>query len=308
MGGPPLVGYGCPRADDLVSELVQKGTVSPSTKPAVGARSAKSPKSGVRLDVALVERALAPSRERAQALILAGVVRVDGETERRASRPVGSERALSIDEPARFVSRGGLKLERALDAFEIDVTNKACLDAGASTGGFVDCLLQRGASRVYAVDVGYGQLDWRLRSDPRVVVMERVNARYLDPLAERVHTVTADVSFISLCLVLPALRRVATPEAPIITLIKPQFEAGRDVVGKGGVVREATDHVQVLQGLADWGEGRGERLVRLDYSPVRGPAGNIEFLGLWTSEPGELSVSNARIDQLVIEAHRSLIG
>jgi len=298
----------CRRADDLVSELVQKGTVSPSTKPAVGARSAKSPKSGVRLDVALVERALVPSRERAQALILAGVVRVDGETERRASRPVGPERALSIDEPARFVSRGGLKLERALDTFQIDVRNKVSLDAGASTGGFVDCLLQRGASRVYAVDVGYGQLDWRLRSDPRVVVMERVNARYLDALPEPADAVTADVSFISLRLVLPALRRVATSEAPIITLIKPQFEAGRDAVGKGGVVREATDHVQVIQGLADWGEQCDEHLVRLDYSPVRGPAGNIEFLGLWTSKPGEPSVSTACIEMLVLEAHRSLIG
>ncbi len=136
---------------------------------------------------------------------------MDGETERRASRPVGSERALSIDEPARFVSRGGLKLERALDTFEIDVTSKVCLDAGASTGGFVDCLLQRGASRVYAVDVGYGQLDWRLRSDPRVVVMERVNARYLDALPEPAGTVTADVSFISLRLVLTSAAPCGDP-------------------------------------------------------------------------------------------------
>jgi 23S rRNA (cytidine1920-2'-O)/16S rRNA (cytidine1409-2'-O)-methyltransferase len=258
-----------------------------------------------RLDLALVERSLAPTRERAQALILAGVVRVDGETERRAARPIPPERSISIDEPPRFVSRGGLKLERALESFEIDVIGKVCLDAGASTGGFVDCLLQRGAKRVYAVDVGYGQLDWRLRENARVIVMERVNARYLESLPEPVDLVTADVSFISLRLVLPALRKLAVEGAPIVTLIKPQFEAGKGLVGKGGVVRHPATHVRVLEGLSEWGDSNGECLARIDYSPIRGPSGNIEFLGLWLPGVGK-SVSSESIDSLVQAAHGGL--
>jgi 23S rRNA (cytidine1920-2'-O)/16S rRNA (cytidine1409-2'-O)-methyltransferase len=277
------------------------GTVSPSTKPATGARDAKPP----RLDLALVERSLASTRERARALIMAGVVRVDGETERRPARPVPPDRSISIDEPPRFVSRGGLKLERALGSFALDVTGKVCLDAGASTGGFVDCLLQRGATRVYAVDVGYGQLDWRLREDPRVVVMERVNARYLESLPEPIDLFTADVSFISLRLILPALRRLGTDRAPIVTLIKPQFEAGRDAVGKGGVVRDAHVHAHVLKDLADWGRSTDQRLTKLDYSPVRGPAGNIEFLGLWLRGDAE-TISTDSIHELVQLAHGSL--
>jgi 23S rRNA (cytidine1920-2'-O)/16S rRNA (cytidine1409-2'-O)-methyltransferase len=230
------------------------------------------------------------------------VVRVDGETERRAARPIPPERSISIDEPPRFVSRGGLKLERALESFDIDVTGKVCLDAGASTGGFVDCLLQRGAQRVYAVDVGYGQLDWRLREDTRVVVMERVNARYLESLPEPVHVATADVSFISLRLILPALRKLAVEGAPIVTLIKPQFEAGRDAVGKGGVVRDSATHVHVLESLSEWGNSNGECLARVDYSPIRGPSGNIEFLGLWRRDGGE-GVSSESIQSLVHAAH-----
>lgn len=236
---------------------------------------------------------------------MAGVVRVDGETERRAARPVPPDRAISIDAPPRFVSRGGLKLERALDSFGIDVSEKICLDAGASTGGFVDCLLQRGAARVYAVDVGYGQLDWRLREDPRVVVMERVNARHLDSLPELVDVATADVAFISLRLILPALRRLAIAGAPIVTLIKPQFEAGREAVGKGGVVRDPHAHVRVLLDLLDWGRSHDERLALIDYSPVRGPAGNIEFLGVWLPGPGE-TVSADAIHSLIRAAHGGL--
>ena len=280
--------------------------MSPSTNAGVSPRSSKA-NAALRLDLALVERSLAPSRERAQALILAGVVRVDGETERRASRRVALDVRVSVDEPSRFVSRGGLKLERALDRFRISVEGKVCLDAGASTGGFVDCLLQRGAAKVYAVDVGYGQLDWRLRQDPRVVVMERVNVRYLEQLEEPLSIVTADVSFISLRLVLPSLRRLTAAGAPILTLIKPQFEAGREAVGKGGVVREAATHERLLLDLASWGEAHGERLVELDYSPLRGPAGNIEFLGLWMSEPAE-SLSGDSIHSLVLDAHRSLLA
>jgi 23S rRNA (cytidine1920-2'-O)/16S rRNA (cytidine1409-2'-O)-methyltransferase len=233
---------------------------------------------------------------------MAGVVRVDGETERRAARPVPPERSISIDEPPRFVSRGGLKLERALESFGIDIVGKVCLDAGASTGGFVDCLLQRGARRVYAVDVGYGQLDWRLREDARVVVMERVNVRHLESLPEPVDIITADVSFISLRLVLPALRRLAAAGAPMVTLIKPQFEAGREAVGKGGVVRDPRVHERVLQDLADWGLANNERLARMHYSPIRGPAGNIEFLGLWLPGQGD-AVSAEEIHSVVVSAH-----
>ncbi|MFN0074810.1 MAG: TlyA family RNA methyltransferase [Chloroflexota bacterium] len=277
--------------------------MSPSTKPAVDSRPARASKSGPRLDVALVERALVPSRERAQALILAGVVRVDGETERRAARVVAPERVLSIDQPPRFVSRGGLKLEHALERFDVQVVGLSCLDAGASTGGFVDCLLQRGAARVYAVDVGYGQLHWRLREDPRVVVMERMNVRYLDSLPEQVHLVTADVSFISLRLVLRTLRRLTVPGAPIVTLIKPQFEAGRDDVGRGGVVRDTAIHERVLRELVEWGKNHGERLVELTYSPLRGPAGNIEFLGRWSDQPGD-GLADELIRAVVEEGHR----
>lgn len=259
--------------------------------------------SQTRLDVALVNRGLADSREQAQALILAGVVRLNGETERRAARRVSAEQQLSLDERPRYVSRGGLKLERALSEFHIPVTDRVCLDVGASTGGFVDCLLQHGARRVYAVDVGYGQLDWRLREDPRVVVMERTNIRHLESLPEPVDLATVDVSFISLRLVLPVVARLASPGAPLITLIKPQFEAGRAEVGRGGVVRSAAVHSAVLGGLATWSPGR-HRLVRVAVSPLRGPAGNVEFLGLWEATDGE-PVSDANISRVVDEAHRS---
>ena len=174
---------------------------------------------GIRLDVALVERGLSPSRERAQAPILAGVVRVDGETERRSSRAVSPSQTVSVDAPPRYVSRGGYKLEKALDTFAVDPSGLVALDAGASTGGFTDCLLQRNCARVYAVDVGYGQIDYRLREDARVVVLERTNVRYLEHLPEPVDLVVADVSFISLRLVIPSFVRLSAPGAPILTLI-----------------------------------------------------------------------------------------
>lgn len=177
-----------------------------------------------------------------------------------------------------FVSRGGLKLAHALAQFEVDPSGRIGADIGASTGGFTDCLLQGGAARVYAIDVGYGQLDWRLRADPRVVVMERTNARFLERLPERIDLVVVDVSFISLRLVLPAVTRIADPSADLIALVKPQFEAGRDRVGKGGVVRDPLVHRDVLLSCAEWSRQEGAVLQGLTASPIRGPAGNVEFL------------------------------
>lgn len=236
-----------------------------------------------RLDLMLVERGLASSRQRAQALILAGDVQVNGETIRKASADIPPDAAITLKAELPYVSRGGYKLAHALDAFRIDVAGRICADIGASTGGFTDVLLQRGALRVYAVDVGYGILAWKLRSDPRVVVMERTNIRYVDALPEPVSFISIDVSFISLQLVLPVARRLLIDAGCIITLIKPQFEAGREQVGSGGVVRDPAVHRSVLAGLLDWlAVPASPDLVPLGLtaSPIRGPAGNIEFLAL----------------------------
>ena len=231
-----------------------------------------------RLDVLLVSRGLAESRSAAQKLILAGQVFIG---ESRADKP---GMTVPIDAPLRvrgglpFVSRGGLKLQAALDTFMLDVTGMVCADVGASTGGFTDCLLQRGAARVYAIDVGYGQLDWKLRQDLRVVVMERTNARYLGALPEAVDLATIDTSFISLALILPAVKAWLKTDGQVVALVKPQFEAGRSQVGKGGVVRDAAIHFEVLKRVLAWANGHGLTPVGLTRSPVTGSAGNIEFL------------------------------
>ena len=235
-----------------------------------------------RLDLLLVARGLAKSREEAQTLILAGEVKVGDHTARKASESVAADAKLSVGKRSRFVSRGGDKLEGALAAFAVDVAGKVALDVGASTGGFTDCLLSRGAARVYAVDVGYGQLDWGLRRDPRVVVIERANVRELDVAAvpEPVSVAVADVSFISLRLVLPKIRELCARGADVIALVKPQFEVGKGKVGKGGVVRDPELHREAVDGVrraaAELGfEERGEV-----ESPLRGPKGNREFF-LW---------------------------
>jgi len=233
-----------------------------------------------RLDLLLVARGLAESRERAQALILAGEVTVDGRVAHKPGLAVSSTAEVAVRATLKYASRGGLKLEHALDTFGLDVAGRIALDVGASTGGFTDCLLQRGAARVYAVDVGYGQLDWRLRGDPRVNVLDRTNIRYLESLPETPNLAVADVSFISLRLVLPTIWRLTAPQAQVVALVKPQFEAGREQVGKGGVVRDPAVHRSVLEGITGWAAGQGWQVRGLVQSPLTGPAGNIEFL-LW---------------------------
>lgn len=239
----------------------------------------------IRADELLVKQGLAESRSKAKALILAGDVRVGDRVINRPAEPLDPATALEVIAPPRYVSRGGFKLEHALDTFRIDPRDRLAADLGASTGGFTDCLLQRGATRVYAVDVGYGQLRYRLRQDPRVVVMERTNVRYLDALPEPVDIVTIDVSFISLEHILPVAGRLVTDDGDVIALIKPQFEAGKDNVDRRGVVRDERVRREVVLNVTELAKGAGFHLAGLTRSPVVGPAGNEEFLG-WYRKSG----------------------
>jgi 23S rRNA (cytidine1920-2'-O)/16S rRNA (cytidine1409-2'-O)-methyltransferase len=231
-----------------------------------------------RLDLLLLERGFAPSREKARAMIMAGEITVDGRLIDKPGAQISLESQLVVKNKPRFVSRGGDKLAGALHDFKLDVTGRICADVGASTGGFTDCLLQNGVARVYAMDVGYGQLDYTLRQDKRVVVMERTNARYVEALPELVNLAVVDASFISLKLLLPAIKRWLAPHADVIPLIKPQFEAGRDDVGKGGVVRDPRIHMRVIQETLEFASKQGFSIRDLTISPIKGPAGNIEFL------------------------------
>lgn len=232
----------------------------------------------VRLDSLLVQRGLAASGSQAQALVLAGAVTVDGRPAAKPGARVDSDAQVTVRERAPYVSRGGLKLAAALDSFCVSAAGLVCADVGASTGGFTDCLLQRGAVRVYAIDVGYGQLAWSLRQDARVVVMERTNARYLTVLPEPVGLVTLDASFISLDKLLPVVVGWLATPAMIVALIKPQFEAGKEQVGRGGVVRDPGVHRQVLERVAEHAAHCGLSVWGAIRSPISGPAGNVEFL------------------------------
>ncbi|OGO43750.1 MAG: hypothetical protein A2Z04_07170 [Chloroflexi bacterium RBG_16_57_9] len=249
-----------------------------------------------RLDVLLVEKDLVQSREQARQLIRAGLVLINGQVLDKPGLQVTAEAEITLREGLRCVSRGGLKLEAALDAFRIDPSGLVAVDVGASTGGFTDVLLQRGARQVYAIDVGYGQLAWRLRQDPRVVVMERTNIRYLTGLPELVDLAVVDVSFISLELVLPVVKKLLKPEGQIVALIKPQFEAGREQVGKGGVIRDPKVHRTVLCRVLSWARERGLFTRGLIRSPVVGPAGNVEFLAQFV-QAGELQ--DQEIDETI---------
>ena len=242
-----------------------------------------------RLDVLLTQRGLFPSREKARAVIMSGIVYVDGQKETKPGTNVDENVSVEVRGRALpYVSRGGLKLEKALRAFDIEPLGWTCLDCGASTGGFTDCLLQNGAKLVYAIDVGYGQLDWRLRSDPRVVVMERTNVRYLQAadIPDAADFATADVSFISLKLIFPVLRILLKPEGQAVCLIKPQFEAGRENVGKKGVVRDPAIHREVIETVLQQARDQGFLIGGLTHSPIRGPEGNIEYLVLLRDRDG----------------------
>lgn len=238
-----------------------------------------------RIDVLMVERGLAESRSQAQRLIMAGQVRKGGQLVHKPSETAVDSEQIEIIAPAKFVSRGGEKLEAALLAFKIDPSGWTCADVGASTGGFTDCLLQSGAARVFAIDVGKGQLHWRLRNDGRVIPLEGNNARYLDQLPELVNLVVIDVSFISLALILPMARAWLRPDGVIIALIKPQFEAGKSQVRKGGVVRDEEVHDQVLHNVLRDADQIGLHALGLILSPLRGPKGNIEFLVFLSQRP-----------------------
>lgn len=255
----------------------------------------------LRLDHRLVETGLADTRSRARALILAGDVLVNGQRETRAGHPVGERDDIVLRIKPRFVSRGGEKLDYALATFGIDVAGLVAADLGASTGGFSDCLLQRDAARVYAVDVGHGQLDLRVRGDRRVVTLEKTNARYLESLPEPVDLVVIDVSFISLALIFPVVARLLEPKGRCVPLIKPQFEAGRDEIGKGGVVRDPRIHRLVLERTARHAKDCGLGVLGLVASPLRGPAGNIEFLASLQFGAASADVP-ALIDAAMIEA------
>lgn len=282
-------------------------------------------KGQIRLDRLLVEQGHYPTRSKARGAIMAGLVYVDGRRVDKAGAPCSPQAVIEIRGPSNpFVSRGGLKLDWALDQFKLDVRGKTCVDVGASTGGFTDCLLQRGARRVFAVDVGYGQLDWKLRQDSRVVVMERTNFRHVQAgdLPE-MDMAVMDVSFISLQKILPAVGRVLRPHGDVVALVKPQFEAGREAVGKGGVVRDADTHFRVLKTLIAFGQNEGWQVLGLTHSPVRGAEGNIEFFLWWRlikgSEGGEQEGGHPDYQGLTVEmddetlrsavafAHRELV-
>lgn len=234
-----------------------------------------------RLDILLVNRNLAASREKAKAIIMSGIVYVDGQKEDKAGSMFEDTVAIEVrGTTLKYVSRGGLKLEKAMTHFGVELTGKVCMDVGSSTGGFTDCMLQNGAVKVYAVDVGHGQLDWKLRNDGRVVCMEKTNIRYVTPndIADKIQFSSIDVSFISLTKVLGPVKQLLTDDGQIVCLIKPQFEAGREKVGKKGVVREKSTHLEVIEQVILFAVSQGFEILNLEFSPIKGPEGNIEYL------------------------------
>lgn len=262
-----------------------------------------------RLDLLLVERGLETSRERAKAVIMSGVVYVNNQKADKAGLFCGPDDQVEVRGPAlQYVSRGGLKIEKALDYFAYDPAGQSFIDIGASTGGFTDCLLRRGAAQGFAVDVGYGQLAWQVRTDPRVTVMERTNIRNVKPedIGQPLDLAVCDVSFISLRLVLPVARSLLGPQGHMLTLVKPQFEAGREKVGKKGVVRDPNVHLEVLERFLDHAAQGGFAVKGLDFSPIRGPEGNIEYLGFLQAGAGEDPAFDLK--ELVERSHQALKG
>ncbi len=273
-----------------------------------------------RLDVLLVRRGLAESREKAKAVIMSGSVYVNGQKEDKAGTMFDVEKArLEVrGNTLKYVSRGGLKLEKAVEQFQVELGGKVCMDIGASTGGFTDCMLQNGAAKVYAVDVGHGQLAWKLRNDERVICMEKTNFRYMvrEDIAEELDFASVDVSFISLDKILGPAYNLLKPNAQMVCLIKPQFEAGREKVGKKGVVREPAVHKEVIEAVLAFTLTKGFGLLHLDFSPIRGPEGNIEYLmHLVKKEPVAADFDAVdfirnhyadEIDEIVASAHKTL--
>ena len=263
----------------------------------------------IRLDQYLVQHGLIQSRERAKAMIMSGVVFVNEQKVDKAGEMIKEHARVEVrGHDIGYVSRGGLKLEKAMQCFPLTPKGKVCMDIGASTGGFTDCMLQNGAVKVYAVDVGYGQLAWSLRTDERVVNMERTNIRYVTPedLGEPLDLSVVDVSFISLKIVLPAIQKLLKPTGQVLCLIKPQFEAGKENVGKKGVVRDPAVHAQVLRDFTALAASLNLTIRNLTFSPVKGPEGNIEFLAHLSMQPGQETLPD--IDALVAQAHTALKG
>lgn len=266
-----------------------------------------------RLDVLMVQRGLAESREKAKAVIMSGNVFVDGQREDKAGASFGEKAVIEVKgNPLKYVSRGGLKLEKAVECFEVSLTDRICMDVGSSTGGFTDCMLQNGARKVYAVDVGTNQLAWKLRQDERVTVMERTNIRYVtkEQIPEPVEFASIDVAFISLTKVLQPVKDLLVPAGEIVALIKPQFEAGREQVGKKGVVRDRNVHLEVIERVLAYAESIGFAVRNLEYSPIKGPEGNIEYLAhLKNQEEGTVREQEAKDPAAVVEqAHQALQG
>lgn len=263
--------------------------------------------SKIRLDQYLCQNGLVQSRERAKALIMSGIVFVNEQKVDKAGEMIAPNAKVEVrGHDIGYVSRGGLKLEKAMQVFPMRPDGKVCMDIGASTGGFTDCMLQNGATKVYAVDVGYGQLDWKLRSDERVVCMERTNARYLDrdQIPDELDFASIDVSFISLKLILPAVHRVLKEGGHVACLIKPQFEAGREKVGKKGVVRDPSVHLEVLENFLTHAKDSGFTVLDITFSPIRGPEGNIEYLGYL--ESGDWVEKTFDLQGLVEQSHAAL--
>ena len=264
-----------------------------------------------RLDVLLVSQGLAASREKAKAIIMSGNVLVNGQREDKAGTMIDVKAEITVKGgQLKYVSRGGLKLEKAMSHFDLTLEGKVCMDVGASTGGFTDCMLQNGAVKVYSVDVGHGQLDWKLRSDPRVVCMEKTNIRYVtqEQIEEPAAFVSIDVSFISLTKVLPPVRELMTEDGEIVCLIKPQFEAGREKVGKKGVVRDPKVHEEVIEKVIDFAATVGLESRELEFSPIKGPEGNIEYLLHILKRPDAASVEPfaGNVQEIVAQAHGTL--
>ena len=262
-----------------------------------------------RLDVLMVNRGLSETRSKAQAIIMSGIVYVDGSKEDKCGQKFDESVSIEVrGSTLRYVSRGGLKLEKAMNNFDVTLEGKVCMDVGSSTGGFTDCMLQNGAVKVYSVDVGNGQLAWKLRQDERVVVMEKTNIRYVTPddIADRIRFASIDVSFISLTKVLVPVYNLLTDDGQVVCLIKPQFEAGREKVGKKGVVRDKETHAEVIKTITDFAFDTGFSVVGLDFSPIKGPEGNIEYLMYLRKEQNNINAVKGKESEVAELSHNTL--